>query len=379
MQVFYRINNVPTHSVLLMPTREIAMNYPKGNIALGFCKACGFIFNVEFESGKHEYSSRCEETQGFSPTFNAFAKQMALYLIERYDLHNKEIIEIGCGKGEFLTLLCTLGGNRGIGFDPGYVNGRNKNETMNRITFINDFYSEKYAACQGDFICCRMTLEHIQPTADFLNTIRRSIGNRKNTIVFFQVPNVTRILREQAFWDIYYEHCSYFSPGSLARLFRKCSFDVVNIWKDYDDQYLMIEARLGKGTNMFHSDIEETTIALSQDVLHFSKDYKNKLDVWKLKLQKTHRDGRKLVVWGSGSKGVAFLTTLEIQSEIEYVADINPYKNGMYMAGTGQRIVSPDFLQKYKPDTVIVMNPMYVEEIRQDLNRMGLFAEIITV
>ena len=28
------------------------------------------------------------------------------------------MIEIGCGKGEFLTLLCETTGARGVGFDP---------------------------------------------------------------------------------------------------------------------------------------------------------------------------------------------------------------------------------------------------------------------
>ena len=41
-----------------------------------------------------------------------------LDLIRRYDLRGKEVIEIGCGKGEFLSLLCEVGDNRGVGFDP---------------------------------------------------------------------------------------------------------------------------------------------------------------------------------------------------------------------------------------------------------------------
>ncbi len=82
-------------------------------------------------------------------------------------------------------------------------------------------------------------------------------------------------------------------------------------------------------------------------------------------------------LWRSGSKSVAFLTTLNIHNEIRYVIDINPYKHGTYVAGTGQKIVAPDFLKEYKPDTVIVMNPIYHEEIRQDLNSMGLTPELI--
>jgi len=69
---------------------------------------------------------RCEETQGFSPFFRAWHEGLAQRLIDRYSLRAKKIIEIGCGKGEFLALLCDLGHNRGIGFDPAYVPERNR-------------------------------------------------------------------------------------------------------------------------------------------------------------------------------------------------------------------------------------------------------------
>jgi hypothetical protein len=89
--------------------------------------------------------------------------------------------------------------------------------------------------------------------------------------------------------------------------------------------------------------------------------------------------GQRAVLWGGGSKGVTFLTTLGVQDEIEYVVDINPYKHGTYMAGGGQEIVAPDFLRAYNPDLVIIMNPIYREEIRQDISRMGLNPKLLTV
>ena len=59
-----------------------------------------------------------------------------------------------------------------------------------------------------------MTLEHIPATGDFVRMVRRAIGDAvRNRPVFFQIPEATRILRDCAFEDIYYEHCSYFSPA----------------------------------------------------------------------------------------------------------------------------------------------------------------------
>jgi len=346
---------------------------------LTFCQNCGFISNVAFDSRQQEYSSCYEGTQAFSAKFNSFHKSLAMRLIERYDLHNKNIIEIGCGQGEFLMLLCRLGGNRGIGFDPAYSGRGNKIQQNDQITIIRDFYSEKYANYQADFICCKMTLEHIERTADFVSTIRQSIGNRKKTIVFFQVPDVGRVLRDLAFWDIYYEHCSYFSVCSLAYLFRNCGFYVLNLWRDYGNQYLMIEARPDTGQGSSSLSQEDNLTDLSQSVKSFVQNYPNKLNEWRQKLSEIEQSRKRAVIWGASSKGVAFLTTLKIQDEIKYAVDINPHKHGTFMAGTGHQIVSPDFLRELKPDVVIAMNPIYYNEIRQYLKRLNVLAEVIPV
>jgi hypothetical protein len=144
MSVFYQVPRVPVHSVLLMPTREVAVNFPKGDIALGHCSHCGFIANTVFDPTVHNYSAQYEETQGFSGTFQAFHRRLAAEMIEKYDLHNKKMIEIGCGKGEFLSLLCEMGNNSGVGFDPAFVSERNPSAGDAKVEFVADFYGEKY-------------------------------------------------------------------------------------------------------------------------------------------------------------------------------------------------------------------------------------------
>lgn len=379
MSIIYEIENVPIHSVQLLKTKEKAETYPKRDINLGFCEKCGFISNVSFDSSVHEYSNEYESTQIYSTTFNVFARKLAQNLIERYNLYSKDIIEIGCGQGEFLSMLCELGKNRGRGFDPAYIPGRNENPEKYQISIIQDFYSEKYANIQCDFLCCRMTLEHIFETGDFIRTVKKSIQNKPDTIVFFQVPDVRRILKDQAFWDIYYEHCSYFSPGSLAKLFRNNGFEIIDMYIDYDDQYIMLGARLGEGGKNKSLPAEEDIVQLKSQVDLFSKNCKSNLDGWKSYLEKAGKNGRRVVLWGGGSKGVAFLTTLNIIKEVEYVVDINPKKHGTYMAGTGQKIIAPEFLIQYEPDTIIVMNPIYCTEIQETLDKMGVIAQLKSV
>jgi 2-polyprenyl-3-methyl-5-hydroxy-6-metoxy-1,4-benzoquinol methylase len=377
--VFYEVEKIPVHSCLLMPSRAAALQYPKRDLRLAFCQACGFIQNIVFDPSVHEYSARYEETQAFSPRFNQFAGDLAGRLIERYDLREKDILEIGCGKGEFLVLLCEMGHNRGLGIDPGCIVERISGEAASRIRFIQDFYSERYSHLTADFVCCRHTLEHIQPTRQFVQMVRAAIGRRPDTIVFFEVPDVSRVLKEQAFWDIYYEHCSYFSLGSLTRLFRSCGFEILDVAKAFDGQYLLLEARPSPSPagRMFagENDLEE----LARDVQGFEATVGRKLLQWKRELRRFKERGQRTVIWGSGSKAVAYLTSLGTEGEIDYVVDINPHKHGMYLAGTGHEIVPPMFLKDYRPDVVIVMNPIYGNEIRHDLEKMGITAELIAV
>lgn len=377
IRVFHRTSGVPVNSVLLLASRAEARNFPTGAIELGFCENCGFIYNTAFEPALLEYSERYEPTQAYSATFNTWHKALAEQLVERYDLRDKHIVEIGCGKGEFLTLLCELGHNSGTGFDPAYTPPGNGLPVSDRIEFITDLYSPEHDSRAGDFVCCKMTLEHISPAAEFVSMIRQAVGDRSPTRVFFQVPDVRRILLETAFWDIYYEHCSYFSLGSLGRLFRRCDFALLDSARDYDDQYIMIAARPLAGIEDGAEPLDDKA-ELAGLVDRFAAELEKLRQRWQLTLDDYRRSGKRVVVWGSGSKGVAFLTTLGVVGDIDYVVDINPNRQGYFMPGTGQQIVGPEFLADYRPDTVIVMNPIYRSEIVAELNRLGLEPEVVT-
>jgi len=381
-ETFFRATGVPTNSCLLIDDREAAVAFPRGDIDLRFCGNCGFAYNAAFDPERTKYSGKYEETQGFSPTFNAFHKKLAEELIARHGLQDKRVLEIGCGKGEFITMLCELGPNRGVGYDPSYRPDRQTVDLGDRLDFVRDFFTEATVAPSSDFVCCKMTLEHIPRTLDFVRAVRRGVDGQDDAVIFFQVPDFDRILEEAAFWDVYYEHCSYFSKGSLARLFRAAGFEPTDVWTGYGEQYLMIEAK-PTGTagalapdTADRADVED----LKRRVATFAEAVEAKRRAWSQRLRAEKAAGRKTVIWGSGSKAVAFLTTVDLDGdEVEYVADINPHRHGMYMAGTGQRIVGPDFVADYRPDTVVVMNPIYRDEIAADLAARGCAPEILVV
>jgi SAM-dependent methyltransferase len=377
LTVFHEQESVPVHSCRLVETREEALAFPRGHLRLAFCAGCGFITNTAYEVALQDYGVAYEETQGFSPHFRDFASRLALRWIERYDLRDKDVLEIGCGKGEFLALLCELGPNRGVGVDPAFVAERLESAAAGRMRFITDLYSERYADVPADAVVCRHTLEHVAPVAAFLALVRRTIGER-HCVVLFDLPDVVRVLREGAFWDVYYEHCSYFSPGSLGRLFRRSGFEILALERDYDDQYLVLEARPGNRGRPLP--IEESVDELAGDVERFRRAFAATATSWRAKLARARAAGRRVAIWGAGSKGVAFLKTLASGDEVAYAVDINPYKAGKYLAGAGHRVLAPEALLEVPPDLVVAMNAVYVTEIRERLALLGLSdTEVVSV
>ncbi len=379
LEPLYQVQSVPLHSCILLDTADAARSFPRRDIELVLCPNCGFAFNAIFDVAAMAYAANFEESQHFSDTFNAFARDLVDDIVRICDAPGKRIVEIGCGKGEFLDRLCRAAGATGVGIDPAYRADPGRTSGVTGLQFLPERFGPAHYGLPADLVVCRHTLEHIAPVGDFVGTIRRMIGAREDVWVVFETPDFARVLEEGAFWDIYYEHCSYFSTGSLARLFRATKFDVVDLELDFNDQYIILNARPSSALTRPTLPLEMDEHRLFAAIDAFPKVVGATIEKWKRVVLGAHAAGKRPVIWGSGSKGVSFLTTMGIKDEIACVVDINPYRQGKFMPGSGHEIVAPAELKKYKPEAVIVMNPAYVREIGADLEMMGVKAEVIAV
>jgi SAM-dependent methyltransferase len=377
-ECFYTQRGAPAHSCLLLPTLEAARRFPRGDIRLVLCGECGCIWNAAFDTRLTQYSERYEDSQAFSPRFGAFMRGLAERLIDRYQVRGKHILEIGCGKGDFLNLLCELGGNTGVGIDPA-ADPTLASESQN-ITFIVDEYSERYAHLPADLVACRHTLEHLPNAGEFLRTMGSAAHDVGTGVAYLEVPDVERVLAEGAFWDVYYEHVCYFTSESFARLAGRAGFEILSLEAGFDSQYLMLEARPSPHPDRATpADAPRDLPRLAELTERFAVTSAERIHEWNAILAKLRHDGRRVAVWGSGSKAVAFLSILDAGGEVDCVVDINPRKHEMYMAGTTQRIVPPALLQERRPDVVVVMNPVYRDEIREELDSLGLTPVLMTL
>lgn len=368
----FSIENVPVDICVQWENQKDALNCRKGRIDLVLCFECGFIWNRSFDPEKTDYSLSYENSLFYSPLFENYTSKLINRLISKYDIRKKTVLDIGCGKGDFLRMFCEAGSNHGIGFDTSFDEKR-QGEFPDTIKIIKDKFSSKYSGFKADMVCSRYVFEHVPQPRDFLFTIKDSLNGGEHTI-YFEVPNVQSLINSESLWDIIYEHCSYFGRSSLGKVFEDCGFSILDIYEGFEGQFLSIEAKAdssGEGKKRY-----EEGFSVDETAEYFSEGMKI-IEGWRE--WKVQAGSKKTVLWGAGAKGVNFLNIIGVDDEIEFVIDINPYKQGKFTTGTGHEIKPVSFLKEYKPDVVVLCNPVYKHEIRRDLNKMGLEPELVFI
>jgi SAM-dependent methyltransferase len=377
VNTFFNLKSMPTSIGILWESKESAQSCPTGEMDIAYCQQCGLVFNASFNEEKLTYDQQYNNSLHYSSVYQDYAESTASKLIEKYGLRGKEIIEIGCGKGDFLILLCRLGENSGIGFDKSYEERDLTGVTEGQVTFVNDLYTPEQAAHQGDMVCSRYVLEHIERPVDFLKSLRGMVDENRNPVFYFEVPNAALIFDKLSVWDLIYEHCLYFSKSSLRYAFETSGFSTIDVYDAFDGQFVAIEARVNSSMQINDTKPDHLEVAkLSEQIDRFSENFEQILQVWRGYLDSA-ANGRCAVLWGAGAKGVSFLNLLEVGEAIRAVVDINPAKSGRFIAGTGHEIISPEKLKTLKPDSVLLLNPVYKQEVSEMLKDMGLFPEIV--
>lgn len=364
----YRIDGVPVRSMTIHDDRAHAMDVDRGAIDLAACHACGLVFNAAFDPTTQSDDSDYEETQGFSPTFRGYSADLARRLIARYGLDDGLVLEIGCGKAGFLATLCSLCGIRGVGVDPTVDAARVPEDLRDRLLVIRDRYRDAHGrwAAEADLVCCRHTLEHLYDPLEILAPLRRHLADRPRVPVFIDVPSGGHVLEVGGCWDVYYEHCMYYRDEAFAGMLERSGFVVRDLRREYDGQYLCVEATIGEASGPRNPVTPPDTTPLRRMRTAWGEWFAS--------------DARRnVVLWGSGSRAVGFLGAVDVDGGVGGVVDINPHRHGRWMPGFDRPILAPDELPGVGPDAIVVMNPAYVSEIRAMLDELGVDVPLLRV
>jgi Methyltransferase domain len=315
-------------------SHDAARNCPTGDIVLAQDPVTGIVCNSAFRPELMVYDEHYQNEQGHSPAFRHHLDEVAG--IVEASLGRTGLVEVGCGKGYFLDALVQLGFDI-TGFDPAYEgdNPRIKREAFSPTSID-----------RASGLVLRHVLEHIPQPFDFLREIAAANGDTGR--IYIEVPCFDWISRHRAWFDIFYEHVNYFLLDDFHRWFG----DVVTSGHLFGGQYLYVVAELAS----LRSEAPPAKSVRLPD------------DFWTVitARQKAERGPR--VAWGGASKGVIFSLLMERAGfPVDVLIDINPAKQGLFVAGTGLRVSSPqEALPMLPPATpMYVMNSNYLDEIRR--------------
>ena len=372
---FLERQQIPIMQNLPFANQQEAKKIIKRDMQMYCCQSCDFIFNAAFKNIQYEagYVNSQEFSTVFARHIENLVDKITNKIYEKFT--NKEkliLVEIGCGQGKFLKKLVeriNLMGNMEIfayGFDPAYVGAsREKN-----ITFVNEYFSEDSlenidVKAEDIVILSRHVIEHIQNLDSFMKNILNSISRIGTGLIFLETPQVDWIIERNAFEDFCYEHCSYFSKKSLKHLLEKNFFKINEFEVLFNGQYMLV--------------VGEFSSSKKNNIAEYANAEKDKLQQWSERLKKFKSENQTTVIWGAGAKGVIFANLLDPDMEyIKAIIDINPDKQGKYLAGTGHQILGIDSLKDIKVHNVIVMNENYYEEIKKSVsNSVNNLVEVI--
>jgi len=332
----------------MFATAAEAIACPTGNVVLVQDDRTGLIFNKAFDPSRLTYDKDYQNEQAFSGVFRRHLADVGS-VIDRH-FRGRSLIEVGCGKGYFLQHLRGLGYDA-TGIDPAYE-GANPYVVKSRF--------EKGSGLSAEGIVLRHVLEHIPEPLAFLADITAANGGKGD--IYIEVPCFDWICRHRAWFDVFYEHVNYFRLQDFSRIFGH----VYESGHVFGGQYLFVVAELAS----FRAAVSE-----QMDRVEMPTDFLAGIDR-AVSLARS-KDGRRNAIWGGASKGVIFSHYMRRAGvTIDEVIDINPAKQGRYLAGTGLQVSAPEeaLPRLSSGDNIFVMNSNYLDEIvAQSGNKYSYF------
>ena len=371
---------VPVLQNTTFASKEEAIQFPRAALEMRRCVKCGFVWNARFDPGTLCYDQGYNNDVSGSGYYQQHLNEMADRVIASVPASEPiHYAEIGCGEGDFLNLIIEKAKGRcvsAMGFDPSFT-GQDRlhsSAVVHKSFFTPEACSKLPAEC--NVICSRHTIEHVADVHEFARALAfsLSIGNRT---LFVETPDVNWILKNAAFQDFFYEHCSLFTPHSISRLFEMHGLES-SVESVYDGQYMWTKTEknvAGPLKAPLVTDVEQDALAAN-----YITQRQDMITHWQSYLLSRTDDGP-IAIWGAASKGVTFSLMLNDTANglIEAAIDLNVAKQGRFLPQTGLRVISPEQSRERGVATVVIMNPNYEQEIREMAAQLEWYPQFVTL
>ena len=304
------------------------------------CSGCGL---VQLNNEPVPYYREVIRAAGISEEMTEFRRHQFNRFIQRYSLNGKKIIEIGCGRGEYLSIMGETGadayGLEHLSDSVRYCTEKGLNVNQG---FIGTHQNNIAGAPFNAFFILNF-LEHLPDPNSTLRGIYHNLTDGGMGII--EVPNFNMILQKKLFSEFIGDHLFYFTKETLSSTLECNGFEVIEcnvVWHDY-----IISAVVRKRSHLDISDFYQHQEHIKNDIETYIQ----------------HFDKGMVAIWGAGHQALAILSMLSLGETIKYVIDSAPFKQGKFTPATHIPIVAPDILNSDPVDAVIVMAASYSEEV----------------
>ena len=351
---------------------EVEYYYP---LRLLWCESCGLLQIDEIVPPAIMFKDYIY-VSGTSEAMRKHFEGLATEIVTDFHLNSKSlVVDIGSNDGTLLYLFKCLG-VKVLGVDPA-VNIAKLAEERG-IKTVTEFFSEEIAMKivkeygKADAITATNVVAHTNDLQGLLRGV--SVLLKDEGIFVLEVPYLLDLLENTEFDTIYHEHLSHFSLRPLKSLFEMHNLKIVNVDRvPIHGGTIRVFVSKEKASHEINESVDQLMLLEWKKRLHKITVYrefaerveKTKFDLVGL-LHKLKSENKKVIGYGAAAKGNVLLNYYHIGPDlIEFIADLNPMKQGKFTPGTHIPVYSPERIYETNPDYILILAWNFADEIME--------------